>query len=74
VRQFTDAFFRDIVHGICGDIANFLLLRKRLQSGYLIQMKDLAMETWQREGWRMFRQQKAAEIGQENTNDFSIPV
>jgi hypothetical protein len=51
VRAFTEAFIRDIVQGICGDITNYLLLRKRLQSGYLIQMRDLTVETWKREGW-----------------------
>jgi hypothetical protein len=55
VRAFADAFMRDIVQGICGDTTNFLILRKRLQSGYLIQMKDLALGTWEREGWRMFK-------------------
>jgi len=61
VQAFVDAFMQDIVHGICGDTANFLLLRKRLQSGYLIQMKDLARTTWEREGWTMFKASTTAE-------------
>jgi len=60
VRAFVDAFMRDIVHGICGDTGNYLLLRKRLQSGYLMQMKDLALDAWEREGWRMFGARAAA--------------
>jgi hypothetical protein len=64
VRAFADAFMRDLVHGICGDMTNFLMLRKRLQSGYLIQMKDLAFETWEREGWRMFKAPTAVRPGQ----------
>lgn len=67
VRAFVDAFMRDVVHGICGDTTNYLLLRKRLQSGYLIQMKDLALETWEREGWRMFGARASA--GTEETVD-----
>jgi hypothetical protein len=40
VAEFVDVFFEDIVKGICGDLDDFLTLRKRLQSGYLILMKD----------------------------------
>lgn len=73
VRAFVDAFMRDVVHGICGDITNYLLLRKRLQSGYLMQMKDLALETWEREGWRMFGARVAAGT-EETADDLSISI
>lgn len=70
VRAFADAFIHDVVQGICGDTSNFLMLRKRLQSGYLIQMKDLALETWEREGWRMFKP-RAENKPDETSNDLS---
>ena len=47
VAEFVDVFFQDIVKGICGDIDDFLTLRKRLQSGYLILMKDAGYARWQ---------------------------
>lgn len=47
VAAFVDAFFEDIVKGICGDVDDFLTLRKRLQSGYLILMKDAGYARWQ---------------------------
>jgi hypothetical protein len=34
------------VKGICGDKDDFLTLRKRLQSGYLILMKDAGYARW----------------------------
>jgi CRISPR type I-D-associated protein Csc3/Cas10d len=71
VRAF--AFVDDIVHGICGDTTNFLMLRKRLQSGYLIQMKDLALATWEQEGWRMFKSAPERETSK-NDDDFSVPA
>jgi len=73
VRAFADAFMRDIVHGLCGDTTNFLMLRKRLQSGYLIQMKDLALETWEREGRHMFGK-PAADRPDEAGEELSIPA
>lgn len=73
VRAFADAFLDDIVYGLCGDITNFLILRKRLQSGYLIQMKDLALMTWESEGRNMF---KKSEVSPTNPteDEFSVPV
>lgn len=47
VAEFVDVFFEDIVKGICGDVDDFLTLRKRLQSGYLILMKDAGYAHWQ---------------------------
>lgn len=47
VAMFVDVFFEDVVKGICGDIDDFLTLRKRLQSGYLILMKDAGYARWQ---------------------------
>jgi hypothetical protein len=45
--EFVDVFFQDVVKGICGDMDSFLTLRKRLQSGYLILMKDAGYTRWQ---------------------------
>jgi hypothetical protein len=73
VRAFVDAFMRDIVYGICGDTTNYLLLRKRLQSGYLIQMKDLAPETWVREGRNMFGK-PAVPQSSDAADDLSTPA
>ncbi len=71
VRAFADAFMRDIVRGICGDLTNFLILRKRLQSGYLLQMKDLSLETWEREELRMFKVRTDSEPDEAN-DDLSM--
>lgn len=73
VRAFADAFIDDIVYGLCGDITNFLLLRKRLQSGYLIQMKDLALATWAREGRNMFGVSKVNKTDKDE-DEFSVPA
>ena len=47
VATFVDVFFEDVVKGICGDVDDFLTMRKRLQSGYLILMKDAGYARWQ---------------------------
>lgn len=47
VADFVGTFFEDVVKGICGDVDDFLTLRKRLQSGYLILMKDAGYARWQ---------------------------
>lgn len=73
VRAFANAFLDDIVYSLCGDITNFLILRKRLQSGYLIQMKDLALTTWEREGRNMFKKSEASQRNQ-TTDEFSLPA
>jgi len=76
IHSFVECFVTDIVYGICGDVATFLMLRKRLQSGYMIQMKDLSLETWEREGWRMFKPTSQTQTPSVISSDdeFSVPA